>query len=333
MNRYLLDIILLGACMIIIVVATLLYLKFGRRAAVEEKTLNEKADFLLARLNRSDTTIPHIMDINPAEAGRIDRWNQQSAADFIAMLMGLTYSGIITCTAYDTQNSLGPSKGIRFHLAQSAKTNCSTQLGAETLKLLFDVCGEGYPSVSTDELLAFAKEHPERFSEAMESWQEALTSDIKMIKAFDPASFKLQRALYITTGVLALLALAFAIFANNPLAAIALLVTGIITGIIGNYAPRRTQYGERAERLIEVMINKACAEDTVEEGVAKMLLPYAFACGRTQELFGKIAEPTDVETIWFKPGIVRYKEAPPMVERLSEQLERIALRPDKPLEE
>lgn len=332
-NQYLLDIIMLGICMVVIIVTTLLYLKFGRRAAVEEKTIHEKADFLLERLGESDTTIPHIMDINPAEAGRIHRWNQQSASDFISMLMGLTYSGIISCTAYDTQNALGAAKSIRFHLSQDAKANCSTQLGAATLKLLFDTCGEGYPSISTDELLAFAKDHPEEFSDGMGTWQKALDSDIKMIKAFDPASFKLQRGLYITTGILALIALAFAVFASNPLVAIAFLATAIIVGIAGNYAPRRTQYGERAERLVEVMINKACEGAPVNEGVAKVLLPYAFACGRTQELFDKIADPTEVEAIWFKPGIVRFKEAPPMVDRLSESLEHIALRPDKPLDE
>lgn len=328
-NTYLFDIIMLSACFIVVVAALLLYLKFGRRFNVEEHQVAEKADFLLGKLEEANTELPRFIDIDPAAAGRIHRWNHESASDFIAMIMGMTYSGVVTANAMRPKDPLGTDAEIRLRVAASAKEHGATPLGAETMRLLFDVCGEGYQSISTDEIVAFAKKHPQIFSEEMTAWQKTLSTDVGRIKVFDPTSFKLQRAFYATTAIMALLGLGFAFIGGNALLAFAFILAALTIGILGNYAPRRTAYGERVERMIEVLLNKACASEHVSEDVAKVLLPYAFAHERTQELFAKLDDPTEVEVVWFKPGVVRFKQAPPLAKRLSCTLEEIALRPDK----
>lgn len=328
-NRYLLDIIMLGVCAMLLAVAALLYLRFGRCLSPEGKGIDEKANYVLTALEQADTTLPRVMDINPAEAGRIHRWNRRDASDFVAMLMGLTYTGVITSSAHDDEGAYRDERGIRFHLSTGAKQRIATQLGSDTLKLLFDVCGEGYQSISTEEILAFARKDPEAFSEGMQDWQDSLDADMRRIKAFDATSLRIQRVLLAFAGTLVLCALVFALLADNALLAIAFLASSVAIGVIANYTPRRTQYGERVERLIEVIIDRVCAAERIDPAVAKAILPYAFAHGRAQELFARIGEPSPVEAVWFKPGIVRYKQAPPLAERLSDELETIALRPDQ----
>lgn len=232
-NAYWIDIATLLLCIIALIAAAGAYVAWGREPKPEEACMLSRDS---VKRDKGPDPMSRFSDDKPVEAaviGRLLRWNHHSAYDFAATLRQLQKHGVITIS----QDGLETSD-VRFRITPSAKSAKLSDIEQGALKLLFELAGDGYQSVSLGELQAFCKRHPADARQAMAKWQDALSAEVRAARVFDLRSKTVSRWLYGIGAVFILLAIL-----DGALTAWALLATGIAMIVIAYNMPHRTSLG------------------------------------------------------------------------------------------
>ncbi len=269
-NSFALDIFFLSLCAIVLVVATVLALLYGREEKPGEGEHGGKEPDAAASQGgkesdteeerggkASDTATSRGGSINltqwePAVIKRLLRWNRSSAQDFAATVEALAQKGVLQIVADATNEH-----DVRFRLSPDAKKYEKSPLDQETLKIIFDVIGDGYQSVSLSAIEAYCEQNPEEIQQAMRQWQKALDAEVEAAGFFDAKSRKIAKALAVMAVVMALLGVIIWI-SGSTVSGVAAIITAILIGVMAYMTPKRTALG------VEIASAFAMQEDNGE---------------------------------------------------------------------
>lgn len=229
-------------CVAVLAVAVLLFLKFGRE---------HKPDFTGEYWR--DVPAP---GMQPAVVGRLWRWNHESADDFTASIMYLAHRGALSINRGSYVNDKGKTVDDYYLTrANDAATVLDDPVERETMRVLFDVVGEGASSLWLGSIRTFGEAHPQEYSDALQGWQGVLSGAVNRHDFFEARSKLLQMLL----GVLAAAFIAGgvgALFVLDNFVPLAFMVpTGIALAVLANYMPRRTELGNNITARAKALRN------------------------------------------------------------------------------
>ena len=218
------------ACVAVLAVAVLLFLRFGREY-------------------RPDFTGEYWRDVpergtQPAVIGRLWRWDRESPDDFTATLMHLAHVGAVRIDKGSYADPKGRLVDDYYLTIDYAVADAlADPVEKATLELLFRRVGQGRPSVWLGSIREYGKKHPEDFLAAMRAWQETLSAQTRARGFFERRG----RRIGVAMGVVALLAIVSGVFlavtAENFIPLLLLAPTGVALLVIANYLPRRSREG------------------------------------------------------------------------------------------
>lgn len=253
-NQLSLDLWMMGLCVVIITIAILLYLFAGREQGdrlcaqrmnpVSGKSGALEACGVCAGMSEADRAAVEALD--PAVLGRLERWDQLSDDDFATTIYSMGQRGIIQVVRLGDE----PSQ-VRIRVSPQAKDDSLSPLQRETMRILFDVIGDGYQSISLEDIALWRQGHPQAYAQEMERWQAVLSEEVRQAHVFDERSFKLRRGLCIVAAVLVLLGIVVGFALKNIWYFALFAASGVIVGVIANYIVRRTPFGLCAGAMLE----------------------------------------------------------------------------------
>lgn len=257
-NAAMLSLALHVLCVIALVGAVLAYAVWGRERRPDDAT---------------DACGGMLEGVDAAVLGRLLRWNQHSAYDFADTLCQLERRGVISIGAEvrpaidegleahvrsgDAQCRVSEIEAeaafadVRFRITPSAKSARLSEVEQGAMELLFDTVGDGYQSVSVDEVRRFCKAHPSQARAAMGTWQGLLSDEVEAERLFDSRSRKVSRWLFGVGAVFAAFAMWEFLVPGNLSMAGALLATGAVVAAVGYCMPRRTPRGVMLAECVE----------------------------------------------------------------------------------
>lgn len=255
---------LMGACALFLVVALLVYARWGR-----ERPPSFTDDYWCEVPDGS---------LSPAEMGRLWRWNHESPDDAVAMALDLVRRGIV-----GVRYKAGRPAALLLPTADRLEDDC---LGADdraTLRLL-EALAEGADRLTLADLSSFAHQRPQAFLEAEHAWQQGLSRRIEAYGFFDNGSRRAQRAMLVLAALIAVAAvLAFLWLGWFP--ALLSLATAAAVGVLANYTMRRSVRGNEITAHAKALRNwmrdggwsfAACG---LTVGERAELVPYGYLFG------------------------------------------------------
>lgn len=209
--------------------------------------------------------------------GRLLRWGHASTEDAVALLMQLIARGAVKAEALPSPGPLGAGfVDVRFRAAARVKDVARTPLDQELMRLLFDVWGEGYASVTLTDIARHADADKLRFREELTAFDRALTEAVRTAGFFDARSARVQRGVVITGCALLAGALVVGVAGGSVVRGAALLLSGGGCLVMGNYLARLAPAGAEAEAsalsLADDLVDAGSLQDISAEDA-----PYAFA--------------------------------------------------------
>lgn len=255
---------LMGACAFFLLVALLVYARWGR-----ERPPRFTEDY--------GCDVPDA-GLSVAEMGRLWRWNHESPDDAVAMVLDLVRRGVIGV-------QYKGDRPVALVLPDAARValGCEDDDDAATVRLLETLAG-GSDRLTLADLSAFAHERPQAFLEAVHAWQQGLTRRFEAYGFFDAGSRRAQRVLLVLAALLAVAAvLAWIWIGWRP--ALLALATAAAVGVLANYTMRRSVQGNEITAHAKALRNwmrdggwsfDACGL-TVQERAE--LVPYGYVFG------------------------------------------------------
>ncbi len=289
-NAFYLDLVVMLICAFVLIGSIVVYALFGRdRRLPDEEVARE------------------VPAVGPAVLGRLLRSNHESTDDIVAALIGAIDDGIIQAEVVSPGTScLGEGySNVRFRLSAQAKDRLTSATERETLRLLFEVCAEGYPSVSIDEIIAYSKRNPEAFKKALISWQETLDGCVADARVFDARSKKAQTVLAVVAIACALVAIGAFALAGNTFATILFAIAALIVAFIANDTKRLTPKGNALDERARAFAARIAQDASISGDSVKECVPVIVLLGIEKEIAKKIIDPTDEETLWIMPCVGR----------------------------
>lgn len=240
-NALTMDIALLVLCIIVLVGAAVAYVAFGR----EMEPYDADVD---------------LGGFDDAVIGRLLRWNHVSSSDFVATIRQLARIGVVQIVSTGEQ--------MRIRVTPTAKSAQLTPVQLETMKVVFDVVGQGYQSVSLADVLEFRERHPKKMEEAMESWQSTLSEEVDAAALFDKRSYKAAAWTAVVAGVLAVCGIVEWAAGGNLVMGVLMLASAVAVAAIAYCMPRRTSEGVAVEEAVQACKVDTCEtpEDKADEG-------------------------------------------------------------------
>ncbi|WP_165171096.1 DUF2207 domain-containing protein [Adlercreutzia sp. ZJ242] len=266
---------LVVACALILAVGAILFLRFGRE-------------------HTPDFTEKYWRDVpkhgmRPAVVGRLWRWNHESADDFTATLLDLARRGVLRIEAGAHPDSFGKEvEDYRVVCVDDQARKVTDPIERATLKLLFEDVAGGEPSLWLASLREHADRRPEAYVESMKGWQAVLSDEVAKQDFFEPAGYKLRKALAAAAVVVLVVGLLMTAVTDELLAAALAVPTCAVLALLANYMPRRSEHGNnvaaRAKALRNWMRDASSCADFPPESEEKMseLMVYAFLFGVTK---------------------------------------------------
>lgn len=255
---------LMGACVLLLIVALLVYARWGR-----ERPPSFTDDYWC---EVPDTRL------SVAEMGRLWRWNHESPDDAVAMTLDLVRRGVVS-----VQRKGDRPVALRLPSADEVEGGSFHEDDRATLRLL-GALAEGSDRLTLADLSSFAHQRPQAFLEAVHAWQQGLSRRIETFGFFDNGSRRAQRVLLVLAALLAVAAvLAFLWLGWLP--ALLTLATAAAVGVLANYTMRRSVQGNEITAHAKALRNwmrdggwsfAACGL-TVEERAE--LVPYGYLFG------------------------------------------------------
>lgn len=229
------------ACVAALAVAVALFMRFGRE---------HKPDFT----GKYWRDVPH-EGMQPAVVGRLWRWNRESADDLTATLLLLASKDAVRITAGTYPNRKGKLIAD-YCITRTEKAACvSDPLEAAALRFLFDEVGKGEAAVWLGAVRAFGTVKPQAYVEAMKEWQAVLSEETQKWDFFEPTSYKLRTAFFVTAAVFAIGGLLGAALTREVLVLAPTLPVAAAIGVLGNYMPRRTELGNNVVARAKALRN------------------------------------------------------------------------------
>lgn len=257
---------------------------------------------------------------------RLLRWDHASNADFVALIMQLAARQAIKIEVLPDAGPLGTGyNDLRFRSGTRAKQIARSPLDQEALRLLFDVWGEGYASVTLTDIAHHAAASKERFRQELAGFEHVLTDDMRAQGFFDARSARVQRGILIAGCILCVGTLLFGVLGGSFVRGTALIVAGIGCLFIGNYTACRTRHGARIEAsalaLADKLEHALALEDIADEDA-----PYAFVLDVMPQADapahgGSTAHTPSCATLWLAPRTGRGgKPVPSLAAQLARTL-------------
>lgn len=224
-NSYALAIGLCVACLIALVASAILYLVYGR----EKAPVRSGDDSAIDKLSEKG-----------AVCGRLLRWNRHSAYDLAYVVQGLVDKGVIQVSEPVNPDDVGKT---RFRLAPSSKSVQLDEVEQGALYLLFEVIGDGYQSISVDDIKRYCAENPSLAVANMGKWQKSVSQQVEESDVFDKKSRRASRAVVCIAAIMLVLGVVSLIFGILAWGCILAFVTALLCAIIAYIIPRRSQLG------------------------------------------------------------------------------------------
>lgn len=233
---------------------------------------------------------PSYADHEAPLIGRLFRWNHASGDDAVALLMGLQVRGAIKTEALEGAGPLGAGyEDLRIRTSSRAKDLVRTPIDQEAFRLLFDVWGEGYASVTLSDIIRHARADKERFARDIAGWNALLSSEVREAGFFDAKAARVQKAVLIAGCVLCAGALIFGVAGGSFMRGLALFLSGGACLVIGNYLSRRTPLGAEVEASALQMAD-ALSDVSDLDCIPDADAPYLFAMRRVPSAGGGSAQ-------------------------------------------
>lgn len=272
MNTLKLDVGLAVCCAILLLVAVAVFMRFGRE---------HKPDFT----DKYWRDVPHA-GMQPAVVGRLWRWNHESTDDLAATILHLASKGVLRVEASSSVNSRG--KRVADYLItrdEGKAAKVRDPLEAAALRFLFDEVAEGEPSLSLSSISAYGTRRPQAYVDAITRWQAVLTEEVARYDFFEKAGYKLRTVYLVVAAVMFLGGLLTAAISDDLLTLAFTLPTAAALGILGNYMPRRSEFGNnvaaRAKALRNWMRDASASSDfpPADSALTSDLMVYAYLFG------------------------------------------------------
>ncbi len=185
-----------------------------------------------------------LASLQPAVLGRLWRWDRSSTDDFVATVLHLVRLGVVRVAEGEYEGPDGkPVRDLRLTVVEDAACACEDPIERATLNMLFLHWGKGRPALWTGSIRSFAQEDPREFAVLMKDWQCVLSLQSAKEELFDLRSFKLQKVF----AVLALVSLAAGLCLAGLMGGYEPALMGLASaaglGLIANYMPRRSEWG------------------------------------------------------------------------------------------
>lgn len=243
-NSLTLDIAQVVLCVLLLLAAVGVYLWRGREDD-DVSTVDGVTDERLAEM---------LAELEPAVVARLLRSNHWSGEDIGITLLSLAKKGVISID--------GSGEETRFKVTPAAKSHPMTNLDRLTMELTFDVMAEGYQSVSLREMCQACRREPATIKRLMEIWQRQLDEEVLASNLFDQKSRRWALRLGIVAGVLAFIGIIEWVTSGHAIPSIALVLTGVVMGVIAYNTPRRTALGCT---VAHVMADRVDADEDVHK--------------------------------------------------------------------
>ncbi len=258
-------VVMCALCALLLIAAAALYLRFGRE---------HPSDFTEGYYREVPET-----GLEPAVAGRLWRWNHEDMRDLTATIMRLAHKGVIAIEPLD-----GESPTWRLSVTFGAPTGELTPLESSALELVMgrSALGDG---LTLEDIESSAVARPDAFIDAMRAWQAQLGRICDARDFFEPEGKRLQKAVLVVAGVVALAGVVAWLAMGNATALAIMIPTAAVLAMVANYLPRRTVEGNnlvsRCKGLRNWLRDLPTSRDgaNLTEGEWGELLPFAYEFG------------------------------------------------------
>ncbi len=222
-----------AVCVIAIVIALVLYFKYGKEYTPEFK-------------NKYLDEVPE-MGIHPAVVGRLWRWNRENASDLTATIMHLCQLGAVRVEAgsYRVSNKDGSTEEREDYCITRLVQPSSLEdpIDRAAMRLLFDRVANGQESFWFGGIEKYAKTHSKEMVTAMTDWQTAISAEVARRGFFEEKGERFQKLLWVVAGVLFVASCIIWLDMDNALVFAFSIPTSLALAVIGNYMPRRSREG------------------------------------------------------------------------------------------
>ncbi|MCI8468022.1 MAG: DUF2207 domain-containing protein [Eggerthellaceae bacterium] len=217
-------------CVVLLAAGLLLFWRFGREY---------KPDFTGEYWR--DVPEP---GMQPAVVGRLWRWNHESVNDLTATIMHLAQVGALRI---DRGSYVGPKGELvdDYYLTinYAVADQRTDPVEVATLSLLFRRIAQGQPSLWLGSIKQYGHQHPEDFTSALRAWQDTLSAQTAQYDFFEKTSSRLSKAVLVVAIVAAFAGVVLFAATENLIPLVLLVPTAIALGVIANYLPRRSRFG------------------------------------------------------------------------------------------
>ncbi|BAK45741.1 DUF2207 domain-containing protein [Eggerthella sp. YY7918] len=184
--------------------------------------------------------------VHPAVIGRLWRWDRESQDDFSATLMHLAHVGAVRIDSgtYPEPGLFGPKEVADYYITRLPAANeLSDPIDQMTLSILFNDIAEGRDALWFGTIKKYGEDHPQEFINAMEQWQGIVSAQTNAQDFFEAKGKRYQGYLIAAAVVVAVAGFVSGVLLENFIPIIFTIPTAIALGVIANYMPRRSVYG------------------------------------------------------------------------------------------
>ncbi len=216
------DIAALVFCLVVLAIAVILYLRFGRDPKPSETN---------AAAAQVEIAVAH-----PAILDRLMNWNRQDERQFAISVANLAQKGLISVETVDGDN---PTYRL---LKTSTKPN--DEMDKATIQALFDGLSDDPASITVQEIASCVVNNKDTFCKTIAVWNHELDHCVDNLALFDKKSFSWQIRLFVVAALLFLVGIFAKVFTGSDVLVGASLPTACIIALLANYMPHRTQTGQ-----------------------------------------------------------------------------------------
>ena len=200
----------------------------------------------------------------PAVIGRLWRWDEESPNDLTATLMHLSHVGAIRIDAgsYEAPASglfaVGRTNTVNdYYITRQPNWESKLEgpIDEAAMHLLFDVVAPGQNSLWFGTIQQFGSDNPEKFKDAMETWQGVVSCETNKRDFFEQKGNHLQ-VLMIALGVLGVIvAIAAIFFTDNFIASLTLVPAIVVLFVLSAFMKRRSREAVELHAKSEALRN------------------------------------------------------------------------------
>ncbi len=218
---------LLLVCIAAIVIAIVLYFRFGKE---------HKPDF------DGDywRDVPQ-KGVPPAVIGRLWRWDKESPKDLTATIITLCANGAVGLDVF--QSGITGRTDYRLTRRIPVGASAGDELSDATMEFLFQTVSGGADTLMLNDIQQFGKDHPQEYMNALSKWQGTLSTLTNQQDYFEMAGHVCKGIMMAVAAVIAMFGIALTGLTENFVPVILVLPTAAIVMVIANQMERRSQHG------------------------------------------------------------------------------------------